>query len=127
MGHGGATMAQLYTGVTTGFTQCFSMSHESQMTITLQDFICKYGSLTTLVSDNYKTQIGKQVNQILKMFAISDFQCEPNQQNQNPVEHKIQEVKKLTNAIMDCTGTPAKYWLLCQLICLFLDELPCHA
>ena len=120
MAHGGATMAQLYTGANTGFTQCFPMSHKSQMTSTLPDFIHKYRAPNTLVSNNAKTQIGKQVNQILKMYAISDFQCEPNQQNQNPAACKIQEVMKLTNAIFDCIGTPAKYWFLFFLFVWFL-------
>ena len=54
------------------------------------------------------------------MYGVRNFQCEPHHQHQNPAERKIQEVKKLTNGIMDRTGTQAKYWLLCLLFCVSL-------
>jgi len=73
-------------------------------------------------------QIGAAVRDILCMYAISNFQCEPHHQHQNPAERKIQEVKKLTNAIMDRTATKAKYWLLCLLFCVaLLNHLACKS
>ena len=68
-----------------------------------------------LMSDNAKTQIGKKVAEILRNYHIADHQSEPHYQNQNPAERRIQDIKKTTNAIMDRTGTPAKFWLLCTL------------
>jgi hypothetical protein len=32
----------------------------------------------------------------------------------------IEEAKKFINAIMDCTGTPATYWLLCLLFVVYM-------
>ena len=47
------------------------------------------------------------------MYAIKDFRCEPHHQHQNFAERQIQEVKKRCNLLLDRTGTPASYWLLC--------------
>ena len=63
-----------------------------------------------LFSDNAKAQIGKTVKEILRMYAIKDFQCEPHHQHQNFAERQIQEVKKRCNVLMDCTDTPAPCW-----------------
>ena len=115
LGHGGATMVQLYTGVKTQFTKAYPMGSETEMPGTFEDFIREVGAPTSLFSDNAKVQIGSAVRNILRMYAISNFQCEPHHQHQNPAERKIQEVKKLTNAILDCTGTHHRFWLLCLL------------
>jgi hypothetical protein len=45
---------------------------------------------------------------------------EPEHQNQNYAERRIQEVKKLSTAMMDRTGTPHKYWLLALLFVIYL-------
>ena len=120
LGHGGATMVQLYTGVKTQFTKAYPMHRESEMPGTFEDFIRQVGAPNSLFSDNSKVQIGKKCTEILRMYGIMNFQCEPHHQHQNPAERKIQEVKKMTNAIMDRTGTKAKYWLLCLLFCVTL-------
>ena len=54
MGHGGATMVQLFSGVTSLLTAVFPMSSESQMPGTFEDFIRKYGAPKALFSDNLK-------------------------------------------------------------------------
>jgi hypothetical protein len=54
------------------------------------------------------------------MYAIKDFQCELHPQYQNPAECRIQEVKKLSNQILDCTGAPPNLWLLCVLFIVYL-------
>ena len=120
-GHGGATMLQLYTGVKSRLTAGYPMQKESQMPGTLQDFIRTYGAPSDLFSDNAKVQISAAVKNILCFYNIGDFQCEPHHQHQNPAERCIQDIKHLGNQIMDRTGTPAKFWLLCLLfvICLY--------
>ena len=106
-------MVQLFSGVTSLLTAVFPMSSESQMPGTFEDFIRKYGAPTALFSDSEKVQIGNAVRNILRLYSIADFQCEPHYQHQNPAERRIQDVKKLCNQLMDRTGTPSKYWLLC--------------
>jgi hypothetical protein len=49
------------------------------------------------------------------MYCIANFQCEPHYQHQNYAEQRIQEIKKTVNALLDCTGTPAAFWLLAML------------
>jgi hypothetical protein len=65
-------------------------------------------------------QIGKEVHDILLMYHIYDLHSEPEHQNQNYAERRIQEVKKLSTAMMDRTGTPHKYWLLALLFAIYL-------
>jgi len=119
IGHGGSTMVQLYTGVTTQFTKVYPMGSQTEMSGTAPN---------SLFSDNAKAQCGKKVVEILRLYHISSFHCEPHHQHQNPAERKIQEVKKMTNAIMDRTGTPAKHWLVCTLfvVCL-LNHMACSS
>jgi hypothetical protein len=47
------------------------------------------------------------------MYVLADFQCKPHHQHQSPSERRIQEVKKMSNSIMDRTNTPPNLWLLC--------------
>jgi hypothetical protein len=109
LGHGGATMVQLYCGTTSLITAIFPMKSESEMPGTLQDFIRKLGAPNGLFSDNAKVQIGKAVQTILRMYCIDDMQSEPHHQHQNPAERRIQDVKKVSNSIMDRTGTPESF------------------
>ncbi len=77
LGHGGATMVQLFTGIKSLITAIFPMKTESEMPGTLLDFIRKFGAPNGLFSDNAKVQIGKTVQTILRMYAIDDLQSEP--------------------------------------------------
>lgn len=113
MGHGGTDKLQLYCGCTSLLTAVYPMRRESHMVGTLEDFIRQYGAPNALFSDNAKTQIGRAALEILRMYAIKDFQCEPHHQHQNFAERRIQEVKKLSNSLLDRTGSPPTLWLLC--------------
>jgi hypothetical protein len=90
----------------------------------LEDFIRFYGAPTALFSDNAKSQIGRAVQEILRMYAIKDFQCETHHQHQNYAERRIQEVQKLSNTLLDRSGYPPSLWLLCvQHIVYLLNHL----
>jgi hypothetical protein len=120
LGHGGCTMAQLYVGKDSSKTVVYPMHNESEMATTLEDLIRRHGAPNSLFSDNARAQCGKRVLDILRIYAIKDFQCEPHQQHQNFAERKIGDTKRLTDSIMDRTGTPAKLWLLCLFYVVFL-------
>ena len=120
LGHGGSTMVQLYCGCTSHITAVFPMKTDHEMASTFEDFIRSYGAPNALFNDNAKSQIGKAVAEILRMYAIKDFQCEPHHQHQNPAERQIQEVKKRCNVLMDRTGSPPQYWLLCTKYVVYL-------
>jgi len=87
---------------------------------TLEDFVRKHGAPEGLTSDNAKSQTVAAVKSIERMYCIKDAQCEPHHQHQNPAEHRIQDVKRLTNNIMDRTGTPGVFWLICTMYVIYL-------
>jgi Reverse transcriptase (RNA-dependent DNA polymerase) len=111
-GHGGATMTQIFCGCSSQFTAGYPMKTDGEMASTLEDFIRTYGAPKSLFSDNAKAQIGKAVHDILRMYSIGNFQCEPHHQHQNPAERRIQELKRISTTIMERTNTPPSLWLL---------------
>jgi hypothetical protein len=119
-GHAGVKMVQMYCGKTSQITYAAPMHKESEMPNTLNDFIRKLGAMRGLFSDNARAQTSLRVKDILRHYKIDDMQSEANQQNQNYAERRIGEVKRLTSTIMDRTGTPAGYWLLCLLYAVYL-------
>eukprot|EP00957_Ditylum_brightwellii_P154003 11721872-Ditylum_brightwellii.AAC.1 len=60
-----------------------------------------------LFSDNAKAQTSLAVKDILRQYNIYDMQSKPHQQNQNPAERPIQEVKAMTYVMMDRSGAQA--------------------
>jgi hypothetical protein len=68
-----------------------------------------------IMSDCARAEISKQAKKILRYYAINDFMSEPDHQHQNPAERQIQEVKKITNRLLDCFGAPKSMWLLAAL------------
>ena len=114
-GHGGSTMLQVYRGVSSHFFAVYPMSTESQVASTLEDFIRDHGAMYGLISDNAKSETSNAIQNIFRLYAIKDRQSEPHYEHQNPVERGIQDLKRITNNIMDRVGCPAGYWLLCTL------------
>jgi hypothetical protein len=103
----GSECAQLYCGRKSYFTSTHGMQTESQMPGTLMDFIRSFGAMKGLFSDNAKAQSSAAVKDILRQYCIENMFSEPYQQNQNPAERRIQEVKAMTNIVMDRTGAPS--------------------
>ena len=55
---------------------------------------------------------------------IQDYQSEPYHQHQNKAENRFGLAKVYTNTVMNTSGRPACYWLLClQYICVVLNHL----
>jgi hypothetical protein len=63
---------------------------------------------------------GKTIQTILCMYCIEDMQIEPHHQHQNPAERQIQDIKKVSNYIMDRTGTPSRFWSLSLLHTVYI-------
>ena len=119
-GNGGCTMLQLYGGVDTHFLAGYPLSSEAFMPETLEDFIHDHGAMKGLMSDNAKSKVRGAVKNIQHLYMIKDRQSEPHYQPQNPIEHRIQDVKCMNNNIMDRVGCPTKFWLLCTLFTISL-------
>ena len=119
-GHGGCTMVQLYTGTTSHYTKVYPMSSESQIPNTLQDLLRDRGAPNNIKSDCAKAAMSKVFSEILRHYRIGQYFSEPKQQNQNPAERRIQDVKNRFETVMDRTGTPPEFWLLCLLYVVYL-------
>ena len=63
---------------------------------------------------------------VLRHYHIKQHRSEPHYQNQNLAECRIQDCKHLVNCIMDRTGTPAKYWLLCLEYAVYVLNHTCE-
>eukprot|EP00957_Ditylum_brightwellii_P010596 802564-Ditylum_brightwellii.AAC.1 len=95
--HDGSTCVQLYCGRKSLLADIFGMKTELQRPGTLMDFIHKWGAMKGLFSDNAKAQTSMAIKDILRQYNIDDMQSKPHQQNQNPAERRIQEVKAMMN------------------------------
>ena len=124
--HDGSKMCQLFVGKKSYFTEVVPMTQKSEFPNALKDFVRKHGAMQGLMSDNAPEQISDQVHQILRQYNIKDMQSEPYQQNQNPAERRIQEVKAMTTVVMDRSGAPKKLWLLCLLYCVYILNRLAH-
>ena len=118
--HGGCQMMQIYGGLDSEFLAGFPLASESDLPDTLQDFIREYGAMEGLKSDNAKSETSFAMKDIFRMYMIKDRQSEPHYQHQNPIEHRIQDLKLMMHGIMDRVGCPPVYWLLCLLYAIGL-------
>ena len=81
-----------------------------------------------LVSDRAKSETSEKVLDILRAYAIDDWQSEPHLQHQNPAEQRYQTIKNYTNAILEQTGAPAYNLHLCiTYVCALLSLMFCDA
>jgi hypothetical protein len=119
-GHGGCTMLQLFAGMTSSYLFGVPMSSEKELPSSLEELIRKVGAPIGLFSDNAKSELSCAVRNILRMYCIKDAHSEPHYQHQNYAERRIQDVKRITNSIMDRVSYPAGYWLLCTLFVIGL-------
>ena len=117
-------MIQLFLGLKSGFVRRYPLKTKKHVAESLQDYIHDTGALIGLMCDNAKPEMYGQTRDILCMYEINDQQSKPHYQHQNPAECKIQDVKRMMNSVMDCTGTPSKWWLLAALYVLGLVCLP---
>ena len=124
--HDGSTCAQLFVGRKSMLTDIFGMKTESQVPGALMDFIRKWGAGRGLFSDNAKSETSNAVRDILRTYNMRDLQSEPHQQNQNPAERRIQEVKATTNILLDRSGAPESCWLLCMTFVVYMLNRLAH-
>ena len=84
--------------------------------------------MSKLISDYSEVEISNKVQDILRMYHSSHWHSEPYHQNQNPSEWCYMTVKAWTNTILNQTGAPANYWLLCMsYVCYILNHISCKS
>jgi hypothetical protein len=86
-------MVQLFCGRQSLLTAVYPMRRESNITANLEDLIRQYGATNSMFSDNAKSQIGKAVCEIMRMYATKDYQSEPHHQHPNLADHCKEEFK----------------------------------
>ena len=96
------------------------MSSEAELPTTLQEFIRDYGAMEGLKSDNAKSETTFKMKDLFRMYLIKDKQSEPHYQHQNPIERRIQDLKRMMHGIMGRVGCPPSFWLLCLLYMIHL-------
>ena len=124
----GVKAAQIFIGKDTLVADIYPLKSEKQFVNKLEDNIRKRGAMSKLISDYAKVEISNKVQDILRMYHIANWHSEPYHQNQNPAEGRYRTIKSWTNTIMNRTGAPANYWLLCMnYVCYLLNHISCSS
>ncbi|KAG7358362.1 hypothetical protein IV203_014950 [Nitzschia inconspicua] len=121
----GEMAAQIFVGVKSLVTDAEGLKRTDQQFVnTLEDNIRKRGAMNRLISDRSQAEISNKVKDILRALHIRDWQSEPFHQHQNFAERRIQEVKRMSNTILDRTGAPPYLWLQAvTYTCFLLNHL----
>ncbi len=121
---GGELGAQIFVGRKTLVSDVYPLKSEKDFPGTLEDNVRERGAMNKLISDRATSTYSQRTLDFLRYLIIGLWQSEPYHQQQNPAEHRIQHVKKTTNAVMDRTGTPPNLWLQClQYVCFLLNNV----
>ena len=110
---GNYKLAQIFIGRRSNVLDVYPMRSTKEFVDTLQDVIRKRGAMDKLISDRAQVEISKQVLDILRALVISDWQSEPHHQHQNFAERHWQMAKRIVHVVMDRSGAPPPFWLLC--------------
>ena len=71
-GHGGCMMIQMFGGLDSELLHGVPMKTESEVPDTILDFICHYGTMEGLISNNTKSETSFTVCDILRLYMIKD-------------------------------------------------------
>ena len=98
-------MTQIYGGLDSELLFGHPMQTKSTLPESLHEFICEYGAMEGLKSDNAKSETLFAMKDLLRMYPIKDQQSEPHYQHQNLIEWCIQDIK------MNGTWNHGSCWL----------------
>ena len=122
----GACYAQIFIGRESLVADVYSMVSDKEFVNTLEDQIRQRGAMDHLISDHAQVEILKWVHDILRAYAISNWQSEPYHQHQNFYERRCQVIKNYVNNIMNRLGVPPSLWLLVlEYVCYLPNHLSC--
>ena len=116
----GSVCAQFYVGVDTKFCSAYGIKTDGQFIDTLLNTIRFHGAMHTLITDGAKAELSKRVQDVLRHMIIKHHQSEPHFQHQNPAERRYKTVKSNVNIVLNRTGAPSQYWLLCLQYVIFI-------
>ena len=123
-GHAGCTMLQFFYAKPSQFVYGVPLGRKADVPSAVKDFIRRWGAPAVFLSDSAAENKSKDIQDIECNFNVSRHHySEPGYQNQNWVERKIGDIKNMVNNIMDITGTPACYWLICTMYVISLLQI----
>ena len=105
------TCMQIFCGKVSKFSRGYGMKSENQGVQALEDFVTEVGAPYRMLNDNAKMEISSAWKQVLRKYNIERCTTEPYHPHQNPVERRIQDIKKVALSILDHTGAPESLWL----------------
>jgi hypothetical protein len=111
---GGQTEAQIFFGRKCHIIHVEPISKIRKFIHCLQDFVRKWGAPNRLLGDHAANQSSFKVMDYLRLLWIGNWCSEPYYQHQNMFERRYQTFKRVTNRLMDRTGTPPHLWFLCM-------------
>ena len=118
----GCTAAQYFVGRNSYVADCYPVKTDAQFVNCLEDVIRKRGAMDKLLSDAARAEISNRVLEVLRAYAIQDWQSEPHFHHQNFAERKYRDVKTLINWVLNCSGAPDYTWFLCMQYVIFIQN-----
>ena len=96
---GGYECMQIFVGSDSYYTSGYECRSDKEFARILQDEIRHHGAPNRVLSDCAKAEISQKVEDIMRTYIIDGHQSEPYQQQQNPVERHIQDIKRYANYV----------------------------
>ncbi len=100
----------LYVGVWSGYTYVVPLKNKAYAYTALQDFIRQVGAPSFIAVDAAREENLGEWLSVCRTYCISQRTSEPNYQNQNRVERRIQDIKRRARILMSIDSTPNRYW-----------------
>ena len=114
---------QLFVGRNSYYMTVHGMTTDGDFANTLQDEIRHRGAPDQLISDRARAETSQRVGDILRNYAIDDWQSEPHYQNQNIAERFIQEAKKFSNWVKNTSGAPPEaIFYIIKYVCFIFNR-----
>ena len=121
----GCTAAQYFVGRNSYVADCYPVKTDAQFVNCLEDVIRKWGAMDKLLSDAARAEISNRVLEVLRAYAIQDWQSEPHFHHQNFAEQKYRNVKTLINWVLNSTGAARLHVVSLYAICHFHPKPHC--
>ena len=115
-------MAQFFIGRNSMVANIFGIKTKKQFIDTLEDIICKWGAMDLLISSCARVEISSRVQDILRGYAINDWQSEPEYQHLNFAKRGYRDTKTYTILIMNLTGANDNEWLLVMKYVIYIHN-----
>ena len=103
---------QIFVGSDSYYTSGYECRSDKEFARILQDEIRRHGAPNRIISDCAKAEISQKVEDIMRTYIIDGHQSEPYQQQQNPVERHIQDIKRYANYVYNYSDSPPESWVL---------------